>query len=186
MLDRLEQENLFLIPLDDERRWYRYHAKGGEYLEDLRLLTKGALAEMRALLSASCSTRSLAPSTTRALPSSSTTRNGASQAQIEPLAAATGGNPKAIEMTLGLIKYERRPLQQVVDDLYAARGELFEDLFTRAWSLLDEAARRVLLVMTFFPASASSEALSATADVQGFSFGRAVERLSDLALLDVQ
>jgi LuxR family maltose regulon positive regulatory protein len=25
LLDRLEQENLFLIPLDDERRWYRYH-----------------------------------------------------------------------------------------------------------------------------------------------------------------
>jgi LuxR family maltose regulon positive regulatory protein len=25
MLERLEQRNLFLIPLDDERRWYRYH-----------------------------------------------------------------------------------------------------------------------------------------------------------------
>jgi len=25
VLDRLEQVNLFLIPLDDERRWYRYH-----------------------------------------------------------------------------------------------------------------------------------------------------------------
>ena len=25
MLARLEQANLFLIPLDDERRWYRYH-----------------------------------------------------------------------------------------------------------------------------------------------------------------
>ncbi len=25
MLERLEQANLFLIPLDDERRWYRYH-----------------------------------------------------------------------------------------------------------------------------------------------------------------
>jgi LuxR family maltose regulon positive regulatory protein len=25
MLERLERENLFVIPLDDERRWYRYH-----------------------------------------------------------------------------------------------------------------------------------------------------------------
>ncbi len=25
MLDRLEQANLFIVPLDDERRWYRYH-----------------------------------------------------------------------------------------------------------------------------------------------------------------
>src|SRR5207245_1941607 len=106
--------------------------------------------------------------------------------QLEPLIMATGGNPKAIELTLGLFKYERRPLQQVVDDLYAARGELFDDLFTRAWALLDEAARRVLLVMTFFPTSVSGAALSATGDVQGFAFDRAVERLTDLALLDVQ
>ena len=106
--------------------------------------------------------------------------------QLEPLLAATGGNPKALTMTLGLLKYERRPLQEVVDDLYAARGDLFDDLFTRAWALLDEAARRVLLVATFFPTSASGEALSATADVQGFAFDRAVERLADMALLDVQ
>jgi len=25
MLRRLEDANLFLVPLDDERRWYRYH-----------------------------------------------------------------------------------------------------------------------------------------------------------------
>ncbi|NTV63565.1 MAG: AAA family ATPase, partial [Oscillochloris sp.] len=106
--------------------------------------------------------------------------------QLEPLLAATGGNPKALTITMGLLKYERRPLQQVVDDLYAARGDLFDDLFARAWALLDEAARRVLLVTTFFPASAGASALSASADVRGFAFDRAVERLADLALLDVQ
>ncbi len=50
-------------------------------------------------------------------------------AQLEPLLVATGGNPKAIEIALGLVKHERRPLQHVIDDLYAARGELFDDLF---------------------------------------------------------
>lgn len=107
-------------------------------------------------------------------------------AEFEPLVAVTGGNPKAIEIALGVVKHERRPLQQVIDDLYAARGELFDDLFARAWSLLDEAARRVLLVMTFFPDSASGEAVAASADVQGYAFDRAVERLTDLALLDIQ
>jgi LuxR family glucitol operon transcriptional activator len=106
--------------------------------------------------------------------------------QLEPLVATTGGNPKAIEVALGLVKHDRRPLQQVVDDLHAARGNLFDDLFTRAWSLLDEAARCVLLSMTFFPDSTSAAALRATADVQGFAFDRSVERLTDLALLDVQ
>jgi tetratricopeptide (TPR) repeat protein len=108
------------------------------------------------------------------------------QTRLEPLLVATGGNPKAIEIALGLIKHERRPLQQVVNDLYAARGDLFDDLFTRAWALLDEAARRVLLVTTFFPDSTDGDALSATADVQGFALDRAAERLTDLALLDVQ
>lgn len=105
--------------------------------------------------------------------------------EFAPLIAVTGGNPKAIELTLGLVKYEHRPLQQVVDDLQAAHGVLFDDLFARAWALLDEAARRVLLVATFFPTSAGSEALGASADVSGYALSRAVERLADMALLDV-
>jgi LuxR family glucitol operon transcriptional activator len=108
------------------------------------------------------------------------------QTQLEPLLVATGGNPKAITMAAGLLKYERRPLKQIMDDLYAARGDLFDDLFSRAWALLDEAGKRILMVMTFFPNSASSEVLGAAADVTGFDFDRATERLTDLSLLDVQ
>ena len=105
---------------------------------------------------------------------------------LEPLLVATGGNPKALTMTMGLVKYERRPLPQIVDDLYAARGELFDDLFARAWALLDEAARRVLRAMPLFPDRAAPDLLASAADVPGFAFDRAVERLIDLALLDVQ
>ena len=32
MLERLERENLFVIPLDDERRWYRYHHLFADFL----------------------------------------------------------------------------------------------------------------------------------------------------------
>ncbi|MDP9313261.1 MAG: NB-ARC domain-containing protein [Chloroflexota bacterium] len=102
-----------------------------------------------------------------------------------PLIAATGGNPKALEIALGLIKHEHRIMQQVVDDLYVARGDLFDDLFNRSWRLLDEMSRRVVLAMTFFPSTASSRALQAVADAPTFAFDRSVERLSDLALLDV-
>lgn len=108
------------------------------------------------------------------------------QDQFASLIAVTGGNPKAITMSLGLLKHERRSIQQVVDDLYAARGDLFDDLFTRAWALLDDAARQVLLVMPFFVDSASREALAATADVREFAFERTVERLTELSLLDIQ
>lgn len=104
--------------------------------------------------------------------------------QIAPLIEAAGGNPKAIEMALGSLKLERRPLQEAVADLKHARGELFEELFTRNWSLLDEAARRVLLAATLFGASASHEALSAAADVRGAIFNRAVNTLADLSFLN--
>lgn len=103
-----------------------------------------------------------------------------------PLVAVTGGNPKALAIALGLVKYERRTLQQVVDDLHAARGDLFEDLFSRAWGLLDEASRRILLGLSLFPESAPAEALAATADIGGYGLDRALERLVDLSLLDVQ
>ncbi|MFP4441411.1 MAG: tetratricopeptide repeat protein, partial [Chloroflexaceae bacterium] len=53
-------------------------------------------------------------------------------------------------------------------------------------ALLDGAGRHILMVMTFFPDSASGEALSATVNVTGFEFDRATERLTDLSLLDLQ
>ncbi|MEZ4663930.1 MAG: hypothetical protein R2911_40875, partial [Caldilineaceae bacterium] len=34
LLERIEQANLFLIPLDDERKWYRYHHLFAEVLRD--------------------------------------------------------------------------------------------------------------------------------------------------------
>jgi hypothetical protein len=108
------------------------------------------------------------------------------RAQLQPLVAATGGNAKALEMALGCFKYERRALPQVITDLYAARGELFNDLFAHCWTILEEEARRVLLAMPFFPADACNEALVATSAVEGNAFNLAVERLNDLTLLDVQ
>lgn len=42
MIDRLERSNLFVIPLDDERRWYRYHHLFADYLQSL--LTKSELS----------------------------------------------------------------------------------------------------------------------------------------------
>jgi hypothetical protein len=113
-------------------------------------------------------------------------RLAADPAAFAPLVAATGGNPKAIEIALGCLKYEHRPFATVLDDLYAARGELFDDLFSRCWSLLDEPARCVLLAMPLFQDSASPVALAATAGVSAYAFDRAVEQLTDLALLDVQ
>jgi hypothetical protein len=106
--------------------------------------------------------------------------------QLAALVNATGGNPKAIEMTLGLVKYEHRSLEEVVSDLQDARGEIFDDLFASAWNLLPIPAQQVLLVTTFYQNTTSGEALRATAGVRGLDFKPAIEKLSDLSLLDVQ
>jgi LuxR family transcriptional regulator, maltose regulon positive regulatory protein len=46
MLEQLEQHNLFLIPLDNERRWYRYHHLFAEFLHS-RLKAEIAQGTMR-------------------------------------------------------------------------------------------------------------------------------------------
>jgi LuxR family transcriptional regulator, maltose regulon positive regulatory protein len=48
ILAQLEQANLFVVPLDDERRWYRYHHLFAEVLRER--LTRGASAESIATL----------------------------------------------------------------------------------------------------------------------------------------
>ena len=107
-------------------------------------------------------------------------------AHLTSLVRVVGGNPKAIAIALGCLKYEHQPLPSVLADLQAARGALFDDLFARCWALLDEATQHVLLALALFPQSASIEALRAVAGVARDSFDHAIERLTDLALLDVQ
>jgi LuxR family transcriptional regulator, maltose regulon positive regulatory protein len=41
MLEKLERENLFVVPLDDERRWYRYHHLFADFLRG-RLVREGS------------------------------------------------------------------------------------------------------------------------------------------------
>lgn len=101
------------------------------------------------------------------------------------LIALTGGNPKAMELALGGLKHARRLIADVLDDLASARGEPFDELIERSWSGLDESSRRVLLAATLFAPNADRDALAAAADVRPAAMGRAVERLADLALLDV-
>jgi tetratricopeptide (TPR) repeat protein len=107
---------------------------------------------------------------------------------LAPLVGATGGNPLAIEMALGCIKYGQQPLPDVLDDLAAARGvtDLFDNLFQRSWALLGEPARRVFQVLPLFVGSASRAALAAVADLPAPVCERALERLTGLALIDSQ
>ena len=47
MLERLDQENLFIVPLDDQREWYRYHPLFAEFLrQELERRQPDAIQEL--------------------------------------------------------------------------------------------------------------------------------------------
>ncbi len=46
MLERLDRANLFLVPLDDQRRWYRYHHLFGDVLRTHLLEERGEVADL--------------------------------------------------------------------------------------------------------------------------------------------
>lgn len=103
------------------------------------------------------------------------------------LAAATGNNPKAVELSLGLIRQKGLPFNSVVDELYQASQmveEVFDYIFVQAWHLLDPKTQQVLLAMPLFVSSASRAALSTVSGVADFDLHKAIEQLVGMSLLE--
>jgi hypothetical protein len=105
---------------------------------------------------------------------------------IRQLIGVTGGNPKAIEATLGLVKSTGQPLAQAIEQLRTGPENLFADLFTMSWSLLGQDAQQVLLATTLFPTSADSRILAEVAGLNEPAFFATVGQLTELALLDTE
>ena len=112
---------------------------------------------------------------------------GADDEILHRLAAATGNNPKAVILSLGLIKQKGLPFNSVVDELFQASQiveEVFDYIFSEAWKLFDEKTRQVLLTMPLFVTTAGREALSAVSGVDGFDYHKAIEQLVGMSLLE--
>lgn len=103
---------------------------------------------------------------------------------LTPLLNITQGNAKAIEIALGIIKRKKRPLAEVVESLAKAEPP-FDDFCSGAWSLLDKDARIVLLATHYFPFGTQDGPLMRVSQIEGTTFERAVDLLSDLGQLDL-
>jgi tetratricopeptide (TPR) repeat protein len=113
----------------------------------------------------------------------------ADQKLLLPLIEVTEGNPKAIEMALGHIKYSGLNLEEIVNHLHNAHqtvNDIFSFLFLHTWDVLTEDARSVLLVISFFGETASKEALGAAADLTGYRLDKALGQLVEMSLLDAK
>lgn len=97
---------------------------------------------------------------------------------------ATGGAPLAIRWSVGQIKQRGQSIEGVLNSLYGAKGDIFEIIFQRAWSLLSEPSRKILIVMPVFAFSASKAAIEAASDVHGWDLDEGLGQLVELWLLE--
>lgn len=97
---------------------------------------------------------------------------------------AAGGAPLAIRWAIGQIKQRGQSVDSVLNSLHEARGDIFEFIFKRAWSLLSDSAKRILLIMPVFAASASKAAIEAASDVHKWELDEGLGQLVELWLLE--
>jgi len=97
---------------------------------------------------------------------------------------ATGGAPLAIKWAVGQIKQRGQSLDTVLAALHGARGNIFDNIFHRSWSLLSPTARQVLIVMPLFATSAPRTGIEAASDVYHFALDEALGQLVEMSLVD--
>jgi LuxR family glucitol operon transcriptional activator len=97
---------------------------------------------------------------------------------------ATGGAPLAIRWSIGQIKQRGQTLEGVLNSLHGAQGDIFEFIFQRAWSLLTDPARNILLLMPIFAYSASRPAIEAASEVHKWDLDEGLGQLVELWLLE--
>ena len=103
---------------------------------------------------------------------------------FQRLYEATGGAPLAIRWAIGQIKQRGQSVDGVLNSLHEARGDIFEFIFKRAWSLLSDSAKRILLIMPVFAASASKAAIEAASDVHKWELDEGLGQLVELWLVE--
>ena len=98
-----------------------------------------------------------------------------------------GGNPKAIEIALGIIKYDKRTLQETLDELVSIKGDLFKSLFKRVWEeLLNEDGKNILKLMAMFPFGTKETPLKEISGINDNDFHNALSQLIDLSLINAK
>lgn len=105
------------------------------------------------------------------------------QSQLDLLVRATANNPLAIEIVLGLIKYNRKQLSEILEDLSAARGDVFDAILAEAWNLLEPAARSILFAMAKLPDGIENVDLLKASALEAPTFDRAIHQIINMSLL---
>jgi tetratricopeptide (TPR) repeat protein len=103
----------------------------------------------------------------------------------EYLIRLTGGNPRAIELIVGQVKFAHRSLNNVLDGFTANDSDLLNELFAQSWILLTAEARLLLQTATLFVTSTGSRSLAAISGLPHDIVVQSMRQLFELALADV-
>ncbi|MBV6472199.1 MAG: hypothetical protein JPMHGGIA_00454 [Saprospiraceae bacterium] len=105
---------------------------------------------------------------------------------FDPLVRTCEGNPKAIEMALGIIKHRGKTQQEAIEELTSIKGDFFKDLFRRAWDLLDADGKNILMIMSMFPNGTKPKPIQEVLEIGEHNFETAISKLIDLSLINIK
>ena len=103
--------------------------------------------------------------------------------ELLPLVRLTAGNPYALLTALGLVAFQWQSLSDVVRDLAHGQGQLFDHIFRRVWSLLEETERRILQVTSFFAEPVPLSTISLITGIGEMATSRCLGHLAELSLV---
>jgi tetratricopeptide (TPR) repeat protein len=96
----------------------------------------------------------------------------------------TGGNPRALELITGQMKFTRRSLSSLLETLEACEQDLLDEIFAQSWALLTPDAQLVLRVTTLFASSVGSQSLAVITGLSRDTVIEAMQQLFTLALAE--
>lgn len=110
----------------------------------------------------------------------------ASLAQLQQIYGVVGGNPLALKLVMGQVRF--LPLAQVLASLQLAEGRQVDELYTyiywQIWQMLDEPDRRLMLTLPVMPNSTFDQ-LAAISELDRATLQSALLRLIDHSLVQV-
>ena len=111
----------------------------------------------------------------------------ATQAQFENIYHVVGGNPLALQLVMGQVRF--LALAQVLENLQEAQGKKIDQLYVyiywQAWEMLDEASRQLFLSMPAVDDGTFME-LSFASALDPDDLQEALSRLMDLSLVQIR
>jgi tetratricopeptide (TPR) repeat protein len=102
---------------------------------------------------------------------------------INDLHRLTSGNPYVIKLSIGQIK-AGIPFERVLLGLEQARGKVFDDVFAKSWSIIDENQKDLLMCLSLFRSPASSLALQSISENSDWDFAEDISNLINLSLVE--